>query len=360
MDRGYFKWIVFLALACIGIVAYFMWEEKQKQKIPPIQKFVARPVAPFKSYISAVGIVEAHGGNIYIGSSLNRIVDKIEVAVGQKVKEGEVLFRLESHDLKADLISRKIELENAQTNLKKLEALPRQEDLVASTAGYNLATVDLEQTKNQYQRVDGLQISGAMSDEEVSRRRFAYEESQARFQQAEANLAKVKAGAWLPDLDIARLRVKQAEAAVQKVEADIDRTIIRAPADATVLQIKIHNGEFPPAESSRTPSMIIGNIDTMNMRVSINQFDASFYKQEAPAVAFLQGNSQISFPLTFVNVEPYFVPKQNLNNDIAEKVDTRVLPVIYCFEEGEKRIFVGQQMDVYIETHFTSKDDHAK
>lgn len=356
MSRGYFKWIILLALACIGFVAYFMWKEKEKQEIPPPKKIVARPFAPFKSYISAVGIVEARGGNIYIGSSLNRIVDKIEVVVGQKVKEGDVLFTLESHDLKAELISRKLDLEKAQTDLKKLEALPRQEDLDAAEAEYNRTKVDLDQAKNQYQRVDGLQNSGAMSDEEVSRRRFAYEESQARFKQSEANLAKVKSGAWPPDVEIARLQVKQAEAAVKRVETEIDRTIVRAPADATVLQIKIHEGEFPPAESSRAPSMIIGNIETLNLRVSINQFDASFYKPESPAVAFLQGNSEISFPLTFVNIEPYFVPKQNLNNDITEKVDTRVLQVIYCFEEGEKRVFVGQQMDVYIETQFPPKE----
>jgi multidrug efflux pump subunit AcrA (membrane-fusion protein) len=356
MNRGYFKWIVYLAIACVFIVAIFMWKEKQKEIVHLPQKDISRPIAPFKSYISAVGIVEARGGNIYIGSTLNRVVDKVEVVVGQKVSEGDVLFTLESHDLKADLVSRNIDLENAITNLEKLEALPRKEDLDTAIAEFNRAQVDLKLAKNQFIRVEGLDKNGAMSQEEVGRRQFAYEEAQARFDQAEANLAKVEAGAWPYDLEIAALNIEQAEAAVKRVEADIDRTIVRAPADATVLQIKIHEGEFPPSESSRTPSMIIGDIDTLHMRVSINQFDASFYNPNAPAVAFLQGNSAVSFPLTFVNIEPYFVNKQNLSNDINEKVDTRVLQVIYCFEEHEKRVFVGQQMDVYIETQFTPKE----
>ncbi len=356
MNRNYFKWILLLSIASIGIVGHFMWKENKKQKIPPSKAIVARPSAPFDSYLSAVGIVEAHGGNIYIGSSLNRIVEKIKVKVGQKVKEGDVLFSLESHDLKADLVARKIDLENAQSNLKKLEGLPRKEDLDAANAEYNRAKVEREQTKTQYERVEGLQKSGALSDEEVTRRRFAYEESQARFQQAEANFNKVQAGAWLPDIEIARLQVKQAEAAIHKVESAIERTIVRAPADATVLQIKIHEGEFPPSESSHAPSMIIGNIDDMNLRVSINQFDASFYQANAKAIAFLQGNPKVSFPLNFVNIEPYFVPKQNLSNDITEKVDTRVLNVVYCFQEGENRVFIGQQMDVYIQTPFVPKE----
>ena len=168
-----------------------------------------------------------------------------------------------------------------------------------------------------------------------------------------ADLDKTKAGAWKPDLEIAQARCSAAKAEAQRVEAEIARTIIRSPIDGTVLQIKIHPGEFPPSDSSRTPSMIVGNTDKLNLRVSINQFDASYYHASAPAVAFLQGNAQVRFPLHFVRLEPYFVTKQNLTNDISEKVDTRVLQVIYCFDEDDARIFVGQQMDVFIESEYS-------
>lgn len=353
MNRTYFRWIVVLAILCIVIVIFFMWDHKLTKTVPTPTPIVPRTSSPFKSYISAVGIVEASGGNILIGSPVNRVVDKVEVTVGQKVQEGDVLFRLESHDLEADLASRMIDYDNALANLKKLEALPRNEDVVSATAMLNGAKTELEQTKSQYLRVEGLEKSGAMSKEEIARRRFAFEQAEAKLQQAQANLDKIKSGAWLPDLEIARLQVRRSKALVKRVKADIARTIIRAPTDATVLQIKIHEGEFPPSDSSRTPSMIIGNTDTMNLRVSINQFDASYYNPKAPAEAFLQGNSKISFPIKFVHIEPYFINKQNLSNDITEKVDTQVLQAIYCFEEGEKRVFVGQQMDVFIETHFT-------
>lgn len=96
--------------------------------------------------------------------------------------------------------------------------------------------------------------------------------------------------------------------------------------------------------------MILGNINPLHVRVSINQFDASYYRSTASAVAFLQGNALVQFPLHFVRIEPYFVTKQNLTNEIGEKVDTRVLQVIYCFDKEDQRIFVGQQMDVFIET----------
>lgn len=352
MNRHYFNWVIFGAIASALLVTFSMWHEDSTQTSLPPKQVTPRPISPFSSYISAVGIVEASSENIYIGSPVNRVVDKVEVTVGQKVKKGEVLFRLECRDLEADLLTRCIAYENAVAKLQRLEALPRAEDVKAAEAALRNVEIELEQAKNQYERIEGLQNNGAMSHEEVNRRRFAYEQAEAKLQQAKADFEKVKSGTWPPDLEIAKLEVLQAKALVKRIERDIDRTVIRSPIDATVLQIKIHEGEFPSSDSSRTPPMIIGNLDVMHLRVNINQFDASFYLPSGPAVAFLQGNALIDFPLKFVKVEPFFVTKQNLTNDLTEKVDTRVLQVIYSFQEGVQRVFVGQQMDVFIETHY--------
>ena len=69
----------------------------------------------------------------------------------------------------------------------------------------------------------------------------------------------------------------------------------------------------------------------------------------APAVAFLRGNRQIKTSLKFVRFEPYVVPKKSLTGDSIERVDTRVLQVIYSIEHSGLPIFAGQQMDVFIE-----------
>lgn len=356
MNRSYFNWIILLAAACIVLVALFMGTESNTLPKSTQKPLTSRPMSPFKSYISAVGIVEASSGNIFVGSPVNRVVDKVEVKVGDKVKAGEILFRLDSKDLEADLLTRCINYKNAVANLQKLESLPRIEDVAISEALLKEAQVKLNQAASQYKSVEGLQLSGAMSLEEVNRRRFAFEEAEAKKSQAQADLNKTKSGAWKPDLEMARLQVEQARAEVQRAEADLARTVIRAPSDAQVLQIKIHAGEYPPPDPSRIPPMILGNTDEMHLRVNINQFDASFYNSKAPTVAFLQGNAKTPFHLTFVQLEPYFVTKQNLTNDITEKVDTRVLQAIYCFEEGEQRVYVGQQMDVFIETDYVTAE----
>jgi HlyD family secretion protein len=60
--------------------------------------------------------------------------------------------------------------------------------------------------------------------------------------------------------------------------------------------------------------------------------------------------------LKFVRIEPYVIPKKSLTGDNTERVDTRVLQVIYAVDGGNKRLFVGQQVDVFIDA--TSETTH--
>jgi hypothetical protein len=63
-----------------------------------------------------------------------------------------------------------------------------------------------------------------------------------------------------------------------------------------------------------------------------------------------RGSLQERYPLEFVRVEPFVVPKKSLTGDNTERVDTRVLQVIYeCDPADRPPLFVGQQMEVFIE-----------
>jgi len=144
------------------------------------------------------------------------------------------------------------------------------------------------------------------------------------------------------------LRVKQAEAQVQAVETEIDRLTVRAPVDGEVMQVKIHVGEFAQAGPLQTPLMVVGNVDTMNVRVDVDEHDAWRVKAGSPAEANVRGNSSLKTTLSFVRFEPYVVPKKSLTGDSTERVDTRVLQVIYSFDPKTLPIYIGQQVDVFI------------
>lgn len=354
MNRHYFLWILFIALLSVLLIFYSLWESAKPPNFPETSS-IHHPLVPFKSYISGAGIVEASSDNISIGTPVNRIVEKVLVNIGQQVKKGDILFILEHQDLQAELAARKVDEDIAKAKLQKIEALPRREDLAAAEAALRNAQVELNQAQNQYEMVQGLQDSRALSQQEINRRRFSYEQAQARWQESQSHLMKIQAGTWKPDLTIASLEVQQAKASFDRVLAEIARTVIRSPIDGKVLQINIHEGESSATvEASSRPLMIVGNTEEIYLKVSINQFDAPYFHSEAQAVAFLRGNPRIEFPLEFVRLVPYLVNKQNLTNEITDRVDTRVLQVIYLIKNQDHHIFVGQQMDVFIEAEFPS------
>lgn len=361
MNRNYFLIIVIVSLLCLVLIFLSLGKEidtpitKEPSFIPPR--------APFKSYISGTGLVEPSSENIYINTSLNRVVEKVMVNVGEKVKKGDILIRLENRDLEADLLAKEIALKSAQAKLERLEAFPRMEDLLAASATLDAAKSEFELAKKQYEMVQQLSDPKAISQDERNRRLFTYQQSEAKLEQAKVDLEKIKAGTWKPDLEIARLEVLQSKAEVNRIRIEIERTIIRSPIDGTVLQIRTHEGEFPSLDSSKGPMMILGNTDEMYLRVSINQLDIPYFHASAQAVAFLQGDSRIEFPLDFVRVDPFLVNKQALTNEITERVDTRVLQIIYRIKKDLDHIFVGQQMDVFIKdnlSHGTESHDHAQ
>lgn len=356
MNRYYFFWIILIALLSMFFTFFYIWQDIKPPPLPSPseEKLQAHPLSPFSSYISGVGIVEPSSDNISIGTPINRIVEKVWVQVGMTTKKGDILLQLEDQDLQADLAARHATYQIALAKLKKLEALPRQEDLIAAEADLKAVQIDVNQAKDQYDRVQGLQDSRALSQQEIDRRRFNYEQADAKWQQAQAHLNKIKSGTWKPDLEIAQLEVQEAKVNIERVQADLQRTVIRSPIDGKILQVKIHEGEYPAAVSIGGPLMIIGNTDELYLKVSINQFNAPYFRSNAPAVAFVRGNPRIYFPLEFVHLEPFLINKNNMTNEITEKVDTRVLQVIYHIKKNEQTIFIGQQMDVFIEAEFPS------
>ena len=87
----------------------------------------------------------------------------------------------------------------------------------------------------------------------------------------------------------------------------------------------------------------------MHVRIDVDEEDAWRVFPGACAMAYVRGNSDIRFPLRFVRIDPYVIPKRTLTGENLERVDTRVLQLIYSFEQGDLPVYLGQLLDIYIE-----------
>jgi hypothetical protein len=115
-----------------------------------------------------------------------------------------------------------------------------------------------------------------------------------------------------------------------------------------VLQVNVREGEFVGAPPSQALVVLGDCHKRVHVRVDIDEHDIPRFKKEAPAQASLRGTPQVKYPLKYLRVEPYVIPKKSLTGDNTERVDTRVLQVIYELDTTDRPIYVGQQLDVFI------------
>jgi multidrug efflux pump subunit AcrA (membrane-fusion protein) len=310
MKRTILPVIAFAALT-FGIISVVRSQPRHEFNLPPSPP----PVAPYAQVVAAEGLVEASSENISIGTSLSEVVAEVPATVGQKVKSGEPLFKLDDRQLRADLLARQAELGVSETQV-------------------TVDTVLSNDATEQLNFAETLLDKRAISSEELAKRRHAAEAARAR-------------------CEAARAQVVAAAAQVKSAETQIERSTVRSPIDGEVLQVKIHVGEYAPAGVTPSPLILLGRLKPLNIRVDVDEHEAWRVHPGAKAVANVRGNANLKTTLSFVRFEPFVVPKKSLTGDSTERVDTRVLQVIYRVEDDSLPLFVGQQMDVFIQAQPT-------
>jgi len=309
---------VVLALAAISIARS---QPKLETNSPP----AAPPRSEFKERVAAAGLVEPASENISIASHLPGVVEKVHVVAGQRVKAGDPLVKLDTRALEAALAERR-----AEVSLRAASIGTARARVARAEAG-------LAEGRRSLGFAERARDSRSLSEDELSRRRGQVEVGEADLAAAKAELAAAEAG------------LEAAKAGLAAVETDLERSVVKAPLDATVLQVRIRPGEYVAASPSGSPWMALGDLSRLRVRVDIDEHEAWRVRPGAAAAAQVRGNARLRVAAKFVRFEPLVIPKVSLTGSSAERVDTRVLQALYDLAPGEFPLFAGQQMDVFID-----------
>lgn len=300
------KYVV-ASLALIGVGLGIWAAVRSASTMAPTPMVADAPTPPYQAFVAGAGLVEANTENIAIGTEISGVVSQIYVQIGSQVKKGDPLFTIDDRATRATLASQQAAVKVAEAQA----AQANYEDMI----GRNL--------------VEKLVIS----HEDADLRHYAAETATAQ--------------------------VTLAKAQVNATATDLERLTVRAPMDGQVLQLKIHLGEFAQTGVLEQPLILFGNVEPLNVRTDVDENEAWRVRETASAVGYLRGNKEISTRLKFVRFEPYVIPKVSLTGEPTERVDTRVMQVIYSFESGGLPIKAGQQMDVYIDATPGQADSRA-
>jgi RND family efflux transporter MFP subunit len=304
------RWFTFI-LAAAGVVAMGLVLQtirSQESAIPPPP--VAPPQKNAPDDIAATGILEAQGENVAIGVPVPGLVEAVKVTVNQTVKAGDPLLILDDRELRASLLKQKAAIVVAEANL-------------------TVAQAQFAKMQDMMDRLKSVPDQRAISQDDLRNRTNDALVAKAQQLAAEAQLAAAKAD-------------------VQQTELLIDRLTVKAPRNGTILQVNIRAGEYASPQNKQ-PALVLGDISTLHVRADVDEQNAMGVAPGLDATFSLKSDSSRKFKVQFVRIEPYVIPKVSLTGASTERVDTRVLQVIYKLDKPkDQNLYVGQQVDVFI------------
>lgn len=316
LKRGlaFVKSHVLASLGMVGILSgiLFTYTRGNAPILPPNQ-LTLPPEAPYTYNISGIGFVEANTRNISVGSFSSGIVAEVLVKEGDGVQKGAPLFVLDRRTALADVSVKEQALEAGRANIA-------------------IAEVNLADSEDQLKRAKGLRVGLAITQEEIQKREFAVQRMKAQLQ-LQKNI------------------FEQAQSQLELAKITLDKLTVTAPTNGVILKVKIRPGEYINENNQMNPAPILmGNSQPLHLRVQIDENDTWRFNSKAKAQAYLRSNRNINFPIEFIRFEPYAEPKQRLSGESTELVDTRIVEVIYKISGAPSNIYIGQQMDIFIES----------
>ena len=268
--------------------------------------------------VAGSGVVEPSSETIQLGSALSGLITGLYVQPGDRVTEGEVLFTVDARAARAQL--REAEAAIAEARAAIAEARSTQAT----------AASQLELYRN-------VKDPAAVSRAEVIR-------------------AEGEAAAADERLRLAQARLQAAQARAGSAQTQIAQLTVRAPIAGQILAVNIRKGEYVSTMgASAQPFIEMGQTDPLHVRIDIDEEQAPRLALGEPATVSPRGAADRQVRASFVRAEPLVVPKRSLTNSAAERVDVRVLQVIYELPETDGLFRVGQQVDAYIAAEGAAK-----
>lgn len=311
MKRPSFSRIILPALAVIGIVGsgiYIARSQPDTQLTSPEITPPTTPEAQRKSgSVAGSGVIEPSGEIVDIATHVPGIVARVFVEAGAQVTAGQPLLEIDARDARAAIAEASARLNSARASVEA-------------------ARTSLRVAENQFSLYRNVNDERAVSRQEVIARRGTADDARAQ-------------------LGVAQAQVRQTQAQLTQARVELDRRTVRAPRAMQVLQVLTRAGEYAGTAGNDIVLMKLGVTQPLHVRIDVDENEIERVALGGPAMISPKGDAKKQVRAAFVRAEPLIVPKRSLTNSATERVDVRVLQLIYALPAGDNQFFVGQQVD---------------
>lgn len=337
--------------------------------------------APVRVEVVALGRLEPRGEVVRVGGPTGERIQRLEVRQGDVVQTGTVLAYLESYDerraqrdvaaaqlaeaeqrLRATTAFAQAKVREAQSQAERIQS-PAQFELQAQQALVRELEADLGQKTQDLRRFEDLYAQGAISQQERDRQRSATRQAQEKLNNARANLVRLEADlqaslrsaqatvqaqeANLP-LSQVQVAVESARQNLNLAEAQLERTLIRAPQPGRILRILTLAGEAIGQDGS---VLDMGDTSQMFVVAEVYETDVGLVRVGQPAIITSRNGAFEETLSGRVAEIGWQVFKNNvLDDDPAANADARVVEVKVQLDDGRPvEALTNLQVDVRID-----------
>jgi HlyD family secretion protein len=227
--------------------------------------------------LNATGYIVAHH-KIQVASKVVGRVQWIGVEKGDKVREGQVIVRLEDDEYRAQLQQGRGQLMSLEARLQELLNGSRPEEISAAAANVAQAKADLANAEVSLKRtrelVEQKVQAPQLLDDAIARRDAAT----ARVASLEKTYELVKIGPRQEVIAALRGQIEEAKGRVAFYETQLNNTLIKAPVTGTVLERNVEKGEFVTTgfvgdRGAKGYVVSLADLNDLQVELDINQND---------------------------------------------------------------------------------------
>src|SRR5579872_2080645 len=193
--------------------------------------------------LSASGYIVAHH-KINVNSKVTGRVAWIGVEKGDKVKQGQVLVRLEDQEFRAQVEQARGAAEAAKAFLRELQTGSRPQEIQQAQHNLDEARATLVNDKINLERMQSLFSGGVASKQQLDDALAKYKSSQEHADSLQQSYQLMHIGPRQEEIDRARGNLTQAQGQLAYAQSQLDATLIRAPVSGTILERTAEKGEL--------------------------------------------------------------------------------------------------------------------
>ena len=255
--------------------------------------------------LTATGYIIPHH-KIEANSKVTGRVAWIGVEKGDKVKEGQVLVRLEDQEFRAQYDQARGAADSARAQLEQLQHGSRPEEILQAENNLSEARATAANDKITLDRTKTLVSQGVLSQQALDDATAKYEASQQRAHSLEQSHQLAKIGPRAEEIARAQGAVTQAEGQAAYAKSQLDATVIRAPISGTILDRSVEKGELLTGQfaSAARPVFSLANLEDIQADLDVAQDDFAKLTPHQKAVVTVDAFPELKWDGVIAEVSP--------------------------------------------------------